>query len=176
MNTERFILFDVGASMGIHPRWKPLQERFHCLGFEPNEAEYRKLPSDPHITWVDAALAEKDGPVCLHLTKAFENSSTRFPNRNGLAELAWGDGHDIVLNLEVPGKTLNTVAKANNTWPDFVKLDTQGTELDILQAASTDLINRLVGIELEVSFVQTYEGQALFSEVDSFLLRHGFTC
>jgi FkbM family methyltransferase len=176
MNTGKFVLFDVGASMGIHPRWKLLKERFHCFGFEPNEEEYAKLRPDPQITWINAALADKNGSIDLHLTKAFQNSSTRHPNREVLAELAWGDGHKVVRTLEVPCKTLDTVAKESDARPDFLKLDTQGTELDILQATSAELINGLVGIELEVSFLQVYEGQALFSETDAFLRRHGLLC
>jgi len=176
MSTGKFVLFDVGASMGIHPRWKLLKERFHCFGFEPNDEEYAKLRPDPQITWINAALADKDGSIDLHLTKAFQNSSTRHPNGEVLAELAWGDGHKVVRTLEVPCKTVDTVAKENDVRPDFLKLDTQGTELDILQATSAEVINGLVGIELEVSFLQVYEGQALFSETDAFLRRHGLLC
>ncbi len=176
MNTDKFVLFDVGASMGIHPRWKPLNSRFHCFGFEPNNDEHAKLRPNPHITWINAALGDKDGLISLHLTKAFQNSSTRHPNVQVLGELAWGDGHTVVRTLEVPCKTLDTVVKENGTRPDFLKLDTQGTELEILQAASDEVINGLVGIELEVSFMQTYEGQALFSEADAFLRRHGLIC
>lgn len=162
--------------MGIHPRWKPLRGRFHCFGFEPNEDEYAKLRPDPQITWINAALGDKDGVIRLHLTKAFQNSSTRVPNSEVLAELAWGDGHSVVRTLEVPCKTLDTVAKENNLRPDFLKLDTQGTELDILRAASATVLSGLVGLELEVSFMQIYEGQALFSETDAFLRRHGLFC
>ena len=57
---------------------------------------------------------------------------------------------------------------------DFVKIDTQGTELFILQGA-TDILRRSVfGVEVEVEFVDVYKEQPLFSDVDKFLRGLGF--
>ena len=56
---------------------------------------------------------------------------------------------------------------------DFLSLDTQGSELDILKGAEITL-NNCVGLQLEVSFAELYEGQPLFSDIDAFLRSKGF--
>jgi len=56
---------------------------------------------------------------------------------------------------------------------DFLSIDTQGSELEILECAEETLTN-CVGIQLEVAFVQQYRDRPLFGEIDKFLKSHGF--
>ena len=56
---------------------------------------------------------------------------------------------------------------------DFLSLDTQGSELDILQS-SVGTLRNCVGLQLEVAFAEVYKGQPLFSDVDKFLRSQGF--
>lgn len=58
---------------------------------------------------------------------------------------------------------------------DAIKLDTQGSELDILRGASRALSSCTL-IEIEVEFNPIYEGQNLFCDVDRFLRDRGFVC
>ncbi len=56
---------------------------------------------------------------------------------------------------------------------DAIKVDTQGSELEILEGAKETL--RSVNlIEIEVTFNPKYDGQPLFAEVDQFLRSQGF--
>ena len=55
----------------------------------------------------------------------------------------------------------------------YLKLDTQGTELSILRAASSALLDAEF-VEAELSLVKLYEGGALIDEVISFLDDRGF--
>jgi Methyltransferase FkbM domain len=57
--------------------------------------------------------------------------------------------------------------------PDVIKLDTQGSELDILKGAVKSLQGTSF-IDIEVEFNPIYKSQPLFSEVDMFLRAHGF--
>jgi FkbM family methyltransferase len=52
---------------------------------------------------------------------------------------------------------------------DFIKLDTQGSELDILAGAEAVLAGPVFAIELEVEFLPIYRGQPLFADVDAFM-------
>src|SRR5205085_7367238 len=58
--------------------------------------------------------------------------------------------------------------------PDIIKLDTQGTELNILEHADSALDSTLL-IECEVEFTSIYANQKLFHDVCAFLYRKGFT-
>ncbi|MEN9230301.1 MAG: FkbM family methyltransferase [Thermostichus sp. DG02_5_bins_236] len=56
---------------------------------------------------------------------------------------------------------------------DFIKLDTEGSELDILRGAKQTLASTL-GLSLEVLFHRCIRHQPSFSEVDHFLTEQGF--
>lgn len=57
---------------------------------------------------------------------------------------------------------------------DFIKVDTQGSELFILQGATHALRAGAFGVEVEVEFAEMYEGQPLYADVDKFLRPIGF--
>jgi hypothetical protein len=56
---------------------------------------------------------------------------------------------------------------------DFIKVDAQGYELEIMRHGVATLAKALV-IECEVEFVPLYRGQPLFGDVQCFLREHGF--
>jgi FkbM family methyltransferase len=58
--------------------------------------------------------------------------------------------------------------------PDFLSLDTQGSEYRILTGASGALRNNVLGLIVEIEFVQIYEGQELFHNIQSLLEDAGF--
>jgi hypothetical protein len=55
----------------------------------------------------------------------------------------------------------------------FLKVDAQGFELQVLQGA-TDLLRRVVGVQLELSLVPLYGGQPLFSELIDWMQGEGY--
>jgi len=87
-------------------------------------------------------------------------------------ELFGGNEFGIASQCSVETTTLDAVYKDLAT-PDVIKLDTQGSELDILRGASSAL-NTTTLVEVEVEFIPAYEGQPLFHQVFEFMLDHGF--
>ena len=70
--------------------------------------------------------------------------------------------------------TLDDWATCNGIkYVDFLKLDTQGSELDILKG-SIQTLSRTSLVEIEVEFSPIYEGQPLFADVDVFMRANGF--
>jgi hypothetical protein len=57
---------------------------------------------------------------------------------------------------------------------DFLKIDTQGTELDVLKGSVNTIRRSVIGAEVEVNFFKRYIGQAFFSDIDTFLRGEGF--
>jgi FkbM family methyltransferase len=58
--------------------------------------------------------------------------------------------------------------------PNFLSLDTQGSELEILQGGTDTITNHVVAIMTEVEFVPVYEAQPLFGDVEPYLSAQGF--
>jgi hypothetical protein len=58
-------------------------------------------------------------------------------------------------------------------WPDYLKLDVEGAELQVLEGGERATRNTLV-LDLEVEFAPLRAGQPLFAEVDTYLRGHGW--
>lgn len=61
----------------------------------------------------------------------------------------------------------------NVTSPDFLKMDVQGAELEIIKNG-TNKLEGCLAIQLEVSYFNLYENQPSFGEVDTYLRALGF--
>ena len=84
----------------------------------------------------------------------------------------------LVETLTLDTVTLDEVIKRekskNIPSPDFLSLDTQGSELEILKGGKIAIQNTVVAIATEVSFTQIYERQPLFGEITDYLNEIGF--
>ncbi len=58
--------------------------------------------------------------------------------------------------------------------PDFLSIDTQGTELDILEGAESVISSKTLAIFTEVGLRQSYVDQPLLCDISRFLESHGF--
>lgn len=176
---------DVGARGGVHPLVEPLARHTAVLGFEPAADECDRLRTEiaKGSPWAcceiePQALGERRGTAELHILSAPTNSSLRHPNddftrRYGMVK--WR-----VLGREpLETTTLDHILfeeRADETfWGELLKLDTQGTEYEILDGARRTLAERTVAVVSEVSFCELYRGQRLFSEVELLLREHGFS-
>jgi hypothetical protein len=56
---------------------------------------------------------------------------------------------------------------------DMVKIDVQGAELAVFKGAER-VLSKALFVHAEVEFVELYEGQPLFAEIDQFLRASGF--
>lgn len=176
---------DVGARGGVHDLVSPIASMTAVLGFEPDLeacAELNdRLPG--HSSWaatrfLPVAVADRAGPATLYLCEAPTNHSLRPVNR------AFAERYRMVKfaqtgRFELQTQTLDHVLFStppdDRPWGEFVKLDTQGTEFEILQGAERMLEERTVAAFVEVEFCQIYEGQKLFSEVEAFFRARGFS-
>jgi hypothetical protein len=72
---------------------------------------------------------------------------------------------------EVATRKLDDLAEVKAM--DFLKIDVQGSELEVFRNGATKL-GRAVVIQTEVAFFPLYEDQPLFADVDAELRRQGF--
>jgi len=153
---------------------------FFC--FEPNKDEFSKLtdkaskmsspPACGELRHFPAAVCGHSGNTTLNVSRRPGATSTLEPNVEVLKHFAadhWSELADILKRENVPAVTLpEFTKKAKLSHIDFLKLDTQGNELDILKS-SEEILNNVGVVKVEVEFIQMYEGQALFDEVASYL-------
>jgi FkbM family methyltransferase len=171
-------VIDVGARAAeIESNWWRLEGLAGYFGFEPDAAECARLNASRRgrETYVPLALGAQRGesaffvtqkPACSSLYSPDEAVIARYPSLRGVTQT---------------GQVNVTVVPLDDWWhktgcPDvsFIKLDTQGSELDILRGG-VSLLESCVGCEVEVEFSPIYKEQPLFTDVDRFMNKHGFT-
>ena len=168
-------LIDVGARGGIDPRWKPYYKHLEVVAIEPDPEECNALNSKrfPYpVRFLPVALGAQDGDkATLFICKSPGSSSLLKPNMELCSAYPYGSEMEVVNLIPMTLNRIETVC--TDFQPDVIKVDTQGTELDILRGAGHRLDNALA-VELEVEFVPQYQGQALFADVDTYMRQQGF--
>ena len=176
-------LVDVGGRGSAMPQLLALAPVAHYYSCEPDPTEAaqlrERLPQEApwrSVTVMGEALASQPGEAQLHLTKKSGMSSLLQPDAEVVGRYYEGHGFDIISTTTVPTLTL-AAAAARYGFDDasFIKLDTQGTELDILRSGEALLDRAVVGVYVEAGFQPLYAGQPLFADVDTFLRGKGFS-
>ena len=176
---------DIGARGGVHDFVEPIAKLTAILAFECDVEECDRLMQNPEVyePWAafhiePVALADIKSTAELVLLSAATNHSLLPPNTEFTQRYKmdkWTEIGRVPLETEL----LDTVLFERNPdvshWGELIKLDTQGTEYEILQGADRTLTERTVAIVTEVAFCELYKGQKLFSEMELLLRKHGFS-
>lgn len=174
---------DIGARGGVHPLVEDIAASVAVLGFEPDAEECRRIGQSADQTRFaelaiePAALYDRKGTATLHEIVAPTNSSLLAPNPKFVRRYDMRKWHEIG-SSKVETTTLDEVIfnrlTARPHWGEVLKIDTQGTEFEILVGAERTLTQRALFLCIEVSFCELYLGQKLFSDVEIYLRQRGF--
>lgn len=171
------VLVDIGASGGLNPNWKAALKYLQVVGFEPDEREFANLKQKAaaYIKYLNTALHSQPLEIKFHLNRRQQTSSMFKPNRAFLDQFPESERFDIVGSVSIKTDSLDgQLREAGISEGDFIKVDTEGSELFILQGAYETIKNNIFGMEVEVEFAPMHEGQPQFSDVDSFIRGQGF--
>lgn len=173
----RLHICDVGAmthGLGSEPHHRLIAAGLARLtGFEPDDDERAKAAAAygpdhrilPHYVG-------RGGPARFHRCAMAMTSSLYPPDDRLLAHFQKLAGFTRVVAVsDVETVRLDDIAAVADT--DFLKIDVQGAEADVLDGAP-ELLKNAVVVQAEVCFVALYRGQALFADVDRRLRRAGF--
>lgn len=169
-------IVDIGASGGIDPRWPKLTSSFKGILFEPDPREYEDLRSKAgkNLIVLNSALSDSVNTMNFNLCRKQEVSSVYLPNTKVLKKFPDSERFEVNRTITLTTDTLNNQLRKNGISEiDFIKIDTQGHELPIL-SGSSDYIDKVVGLEIEVEFIELYKGQPLFYDVNHFTQKNGF--
>ncbi|MDD5551400.1 MAG: FkbM family methyltransferase [Candidatus Omnitrophica bacterium] len=156
------LMVDIGARGGINPLWSVFNPLIKATGFDVEGG------ADTEGVF-NIAFSDESGKRKFYLLKYGASSSFYPPDTKFTNRLRDAGMFEVIKEIEVKTKTLDSF----NVEPDFLKIDAEGAELDILKG-SIKTLSCLVGLEVEVEFFQERIGQPVFSDVDSFLRRQGF--
>ncbi len=168
------VLVDIGASGGTKDIWQGMDRYLQIIGFEPDEEQFNNLNKNRkgNEKYYNVALNDTKATVDFHVTRKQQLSSIFMPNRRLIDKFPEKERFDVLKTIKTDTDTLDNQLHAEADI-DFIKIDTQGSELNVLRGANKTL-SSVFGIELEVEFSALYENQPLFPDVDKFLRDSGF--
>lgn len=195
--SKRISIHHVGGRDGHGPF--PIESQFQpdlILTFYEADADCveqikernRHLESEVHV--LPYCLGAKRGEVTLSINYDPYTSSL-LPNNPAYADYriisnygAFGREFDYVLGQTMQAMERRPVSLVSldellssgqlGVAPDFLSIDTQGSEYDILIGAREVLRQNTLAVSLEVEFHPIYCGQKLFGDVLTLMADHGF--
>jgi FkbM family methyltransferase len=173
-------VIDAGGRYGLHPTWKGFSGELNYYLFEPDKTEADRLAfkyshRKNEIRVLNEALSIDNGEITINFYKNLALSSSCI--RNPVVSFYENDKRneiEIVRKAEVKCTTIDTFCRDNNFAVDFLKLDTEGSEYQILLGGKQQISNSLLGIRCEVAFDYIFKDMATFSDINKMLLDSGF--
>jgi FkbM family methyltransferase len=155
---------DIGASAMEKPRIALAFPETEVSAFDPDPRAVSDFDSlDFKVNFYPYAVAGSDGKRRLYLTKKSHCSSLLLPKQNG------DERYEIEKEVQVDCRTLDSLG----VQADFIKIDTQGAEAEILRG-SPGAIGNAHAVFLEFCFRELYEGQSRITELEHLMSSAGF--
>jgi hypothetical protein len=168
---SKFDVIDVGAKGDISNLLKNIDSQYmNIIGFEPNKKEYEKLLKiDNKRIYFNIGLFNKKVNKTFFITRDPSASSFFKPSKkNYIYEKKNWDFRKIKKKIKINCQKLDHfVKKISNV--DFLKIDTQGSEYEILQGSSKTLKKYSPIVLTETWSTEVYDKVKLFNEVISFM-------
>jgi FkbM family methyltransferase len=130
---------DIGARGGLLEFLKPFESVLNTIFFEPDTEEYlkmQKLLANKQAQIFNTAVSDSNSIKTLYLTKKRGGSSLLHPSGHMIGLMAQdGNGIDrfaVEQTIEIKTQRLDDILKFSEIKIDILKIDTQGSEYEIL--------------------------------------------
>lgn len=160
-------ILDVGANVGQFARMvRSAGFEGDMISFEPLQTAHkilaRRAGHDPRWQTFNVAVGAEKGTAQINVS-ANSFSSSLLPMTE--THLRAAPESRVIGSQQVEVTTVADIVTELGLKRDktLLKIDTQGFEEQVLAGAG-DLLNEFAAVQLELSFVELYEGQALFDE------------
>lgn len=172
------VYVDAGARGGLQGTWAEVDDdRLRVVAFEADPDGIRELQGRSNFDVIGAALWSDPGTVDIHLAAIPTTSSVYPPNWSLLERFLpqHSEPRRTVEVASIPCTTIDASLKQVGRRADFIKLDTQGSEFEILSGAEEALAESVFGVVAESWTIEVHKGQRTTGEILSFMHQRGFS-
>ena len=165
-------ILDVGAHTGQFYGWaKPVWPDSVIWMIESNklhESVLKNLTRNNSDEYLITALGDEEREVTFYT----RSDKPHTEGNSYYKEANYWDIPQLVQTSTMKLQTLDTIFTGDTTF-EVIKLDTQGSELDIMMGGK-NLCKKASVIILEISYIEHNEGAPLYNEVLDFMKDFGF--
>jgi FkbM family methyltransferase len=173
------VLVDIGAAGGAPEIWKPIASQSIYVGFDPDLRDMTdSVGGEFHHRFIlNKAVTSDAGQteVEFYLTDYPHCSSTLKPDLASVYNYSFHDYFVTNRKVRVPSISLDAaLAQLKLDHIDWMKLDTQGTDLRLFRSLNEPARSRVLALDIEPSLIDTYQGEDLFIDTHRYLISNGF--
>jgi len=182
--TEPFLMVDVGASGGIDPKWRIFYDDFFAFGFDPLVKECRRLNKLENKSLCKYIAAFVGAPHGYNFQSDWQAKCGLMPRlsatlANKRLNINANERYNTFQDLVISKKyiTLDDFFKKTELRLDFLKIDTDGHDIEVLYGAK-ELFNKknFLGACIECQFHGPAHIHAnTFANIDIFMRQRGFS-
>ena len=173
------------GAVGQVPDWSVYRQDMALVTFDADPKAILNAESiSPwrNVSVYNCAVSGKDGSSILHLTASPTLSSMQQPIASagamnhplGRCDYLLQEGLEIKEDVEVLTRSVDSLCSEGLAAPNWLTIDTQGHEMEILLGAQAALRQSVMGLTVEVSLVEMYDQSPGFSDIHDFMTVHGF--
>ena len=152
--------------------WAEISDFCHYFTFDPDPRS-KILSNFAKHTNYNIGLWSKKDLISFNLAKYPQASSIYKFNNENLSLFLNHECHQTVKTIKIHVNSIDNVF--NGEKVDFIKLDAEGADLEILKGAENTIVKTCLGIQIEVSFINRHINAPYFSEIDDYLRKLGFS-
>lgn len=171
------VLLDLGASGGTYQPFEAIKRQSRLIEVDPDDRDFSGNASKgvDRIVVREAIISDKEqNLVDIHLTADPHCSSTLLPDVHKLKNYTYASLFEVQKSVSVPATSLDRLSLKLGFHFDWMKIDTQGSELEILKSMQGPLLDQLLCCDAEISLYPHYIDAGAFSQFHDFMTKSGF--
>ena len=176
LSHNHLTVVDIGSRDGSCEELATLSRYCNYIGFDADEESVNNDTINPALAkWNKANIysnfiGTRKGIEEFNLYVRKSESSLLEPNEN--YQINFSSRLRVESKVKVKSVILQDALRKLGVIPDLIKLDTQGTEFEVINSSKSVFANALM-VEVEAEFLEMYKNQKLFADVSQLLYKSG---